>query len=204
MKYFNETGHEGGLIARYSGQGILTLDDGTDYEGEFQIEHHAELGVLLECDFRGSVPVLGRRDFQSFTGKTADGQFSVTSVGGADVRHTHFNVTDNVIDATIFWHIRGVTLERIDKPRCARVRYGITNFEFHGLSETTGFEDLPVTLSENDRSVEVVIKPHHQYKHITKFISLYGSVRVTCEACLDSAGSDFDERRTALSAAFAM
>jgi hypothetical protein len=149
VKYFEEMPGEGGLIASYKGQGTLRLDGGAEYPCAFEIEHHAELGVLMECDIRGSIPPLGRA-FQSFTGTTEDGQFSVESVGPADFRSANCNAKGEESGATVFWHLRAVRLERLDNPRFARVHYGLTNFEFHGVGAATGFEDLPLTLREGD------------------------------------------------------
>jgi hypothetical protein len=191
VKYFEEMPGEGGLIASYKGQGRLTLDGGAEYPCEFELEHHPELGVLMECDFRGTIPSLGR-SFQSFTGTTDDGQFTVESVGPADYRSANFNAGEGESNATVFWHLRGVKLERLDNPRPARVHYGLTNFEFRGVDAATGFEDLLLTLRDGDNAVEVVIRPVNDYKRICKFISLYRSVRVTCEARVDLAGNEFE------------
>jgi hypothetical protein len=51
MKYLEQTHHKGGVIASYIGTGTLRLDDRTEHECEFEIEHHSDLGILMECAF---------------------------------------------------------------------------------------------------------------------------------------------------------
>jgi hypothetical protein len=193
VKGFEKSAHDGGLLASYRGRGTLTLDRGSDYGCDFEIEHHAELGVLMECEFRDAIPAAGSAAFRSFAGLTDDGIFQVESVGRGDIRTARYDVSDESHRATVSWRLQGVRLCRHDTPRYARVRYGVTNFEFHGTEPATSFENLELTLNDRHSAVEIVIEPHQQYEAITRFLSLYRSVRVTCEICLDIAGAELTE-----------
>jgi hypothetical protein len=194
MKHFDEAQHEGGLLAAYCGRGTVTLHDGSANPCDFEIEHHAEIGVLVACEFQDVIPAGSSGVFRSFVGVTNDGLFRVQSVGQASYRSAQYNVGDEGSRASFLWHLQGVELERQDKPRYSLARYGVTNFEFHGTDAASGFENLDLTLKESGQAVEVVVEPHRHYKSITRFLSSYRSVRVTGEICLNLAGRELDEK----------
>src|SRR5438105_3940892 len=117
--------HEGGCVGSYSGCGVDRLGEGTEWECRFELEHHVELGLLLECVCDGPQPSLDISDFQSFRGTTYDGRFVLESSRGGDISSTTWNSEGETI---IFVHLYRVTVQRADNGTPTSFRYGITNF----------------------------------------------------------------------------
>src|SRR5271165_4131560 len=101
---------EGGCVGSYEGHGTMKLQDETEWECHFELEHHIELGVLLECTRGPDLSPVGpglslmRSGFQAFSGTTSDGNFTIESIRGGHYRSIN---ADSQGNATFLFALDG-------------------------------------------------------------------------------------------------
>jgi len=163
------------IVASYSGEGLLQLKGGIEYKCDFSIVQYGNGKIVLKCVKNGIFDIMP--EIIGFEGMTQE---------GGKIICKGFVFLEQTIGSSITYKVDELFEEMSLSEQTQEYRFGITNFEFFGLTpewnNVRGYRVLPLLLEWRNKKIEVVIKPIETYNKTMKYIGFYKTVNVTCEA----------------------
>jgi hypothetical protein len=174
-------------MARYTGQGILTLGGGREIPCIFEAGQLKRGKVLLFCHF--DFPKLsfwfeslasGHR-VETFVGTTSEGSKIVSRGPIIPVPNIGEDLDEKASEGFL---LRELCVELNQEPKATIAHFGLTNFEFGAIQEadSSNIPELRLGLQTASGVRNLFIRPVQQYEITIKRLKTVRSIDVTCEA----------------------
>jgi hypothetical protein len=176
----------GKCLSVYNGKGVLTLEDGKQYDCQFEAGQLTNGQVLLLCDFLPPLPTHLSISATKFEGTTSEG-FRICAIEAfSEVSYLPDIPIDRSSGVWAAFHIHQITVQIAEDERGQFLHFGITNFDFIGTeltrrSDNLFYRTLPLDLKSDSQATRLLIKPLDQYEKIMKRVQTLKSIDVSCE-----------------------
>ena len=162
----------GDWIAKYSGKGILTLEDKRTIPCAFEVGQLKNAGVLLLCGFFTPPAFSPFVSPNKFDGTTTE-DYHVSTRGSLTI--VDFNLDyrpSNQSESWAIYHLNEITVQMAESMPTDSIRFGLTNFMFD--------EHFTLRLQHQSNMMMLSIEPVEEHSRVMQRVRILKSIDTHC------------------------